>query len=626
MRQGLAALAFGLAVVITMVPEAFALVPMAGRAAQVTEMPVPPGPDTRAAGAAVPTPQPAVLPVPAPEPAAAEPAPPGEPMPPAAAAPAPVPVVLPEGPLSAEVLARLVAGVAGLEPRRPLDAARLKQFYEQRHYAAAWFSGDAAETLIAGARQLRQTLSAAELEGLVPADYHLAAIDSRLAGAGALDAAHRAEFDLLLTDALIAYAGDLHRGRLAPRAIAAEFALVPAAMDPVATAREALAASDLPAFLARLAPAGERYRRLREALRLSRAFERAGGWPRVPEGPKLEPGRKDPVVKALRRRLVVTGELDRKLLAGGTDYDRPLRLAVQRFQARHGLPADGVIGAMTYAALNVSAAERVATVIANMERERWMPEDLGPRHVLVNIPGFSLTAVIGGKTALEMPVIVGTKVRRTPIFASQITSLIWNPTWSVPRKLAREDILPKLRANPSYLADQNIVLYSGSFAGKRVDSTRINWQAVDDISGYRLRQMPGSGNALGQVKFNIPNDFDVYLHDTPHREKFVKSVRTFSSGCVRVGNPLGLAELLLTDMPEWTAERRKLVLDKGDTRLVPLKAPMPVFLLYQTAWVGEDGELQFREDIYGRDSQILRALHRIEEPPARPPVGPGRPG
>ena len=544
-------------------------------------------------------------------------------------APPPVPAVVPEGPLAVEIAARLASGLAGLDARRPLDAARLKLFYEQRHYAAVWFGADGS-ALIAAARALRQTLGAAEAEGLLPADYHLAALDTRLAQADGVDAlhwaAHRVELDLLLTDALMAYAGDLHRGRLPPRAIAGEFALVPAPMDLPATAAAALAAPDISAFLAGLAPAGERYRRLREALRLSRAYEQAGGWPRVPEGPKLEPGRKDPVVKALRRRLAVTGELEAKLASGGTEYDRPLVAAVQRFQQRHGLDADGVIGAATYAALNITAAERVTAVMANLERERWMPEELGKRYVLVNIPGFSLTVMVDGKPALEMPVIVGTKVRRTPIFASQITSLIWNPTWSVPRKLAREDILPKLRANPGYLADLGIVLYEGSFAGRRVDPARINWQSVNDISRFRLRQMPGTHNALGQVKFNIPNDFDVYLHDTPHREKFVKSVRTFSSGCVRVGNPLGLAELLLADMPEWTAERRQAVLEKGGTRLVDLRSPIPVFLLYQTAWLDESGTLQFREDIYGRDTQILRALHRIEEAPAPAPaaVKPGR--
>ncbi len=626
-RQALGALALGLVVALAEVAVAAVpapeVVPTVTPVAESTATPTAP-----AAPAVIPAP--AVTPVsaPAPGPAVVDVAPGGDVAPVVAVegplappAPPPVPVVQPEGPLSVEISARLAMGLAGLDSRRPLDGARLKLFYEQRHFASAWFTGEDATDLIKAAAQVREVAGAASQEGLLPADYHLAALDQRLPLVGKFDPAQRAELDVLLTDALMAYAVDVHRGRLPPRVIAGEFALVPAPMDVQATALAALAAPDMAAFLVKLAPAGERYRRLREALRATRALAQAGGWPRVPEGPRLVLGMKDPVVKAVRRRLAATGDFGGKVAQAGSDYDSALRAAVARFQQRHGLPADGVLNSATYAELNVGVAARITALLANMERERWMPDDLGPRYILVNIPGFSLAVVNEGKVVLEMPVIVGTKVRRTPIFASTVSSLIWNPTWSVPRKLAREDILPKLRADPGYLASHNIVLYDGSFAGRRVDPARINWQAVGDISQFRLRQRPGAHNALGQVKFNIINDFDVYLHDTPHREKFVKAVRTFSSGCVRVGNPLGLAELLLSDMPEWTAERRKLVLEKGDTRLVELRTPMPVFLLYQTAWVDGTGALQFREDIYGRDVQILRALHRIEEP-VREPVSP----
>ena len=607
-RQGLRALAVGLALTVAALAEAGAETPS-------TAIPQPAAVTSAPQAAPAPPPSPAVVATPAAPPAAATAA--AAPTP-AVPPPPPVPAVTPEGPLSAEIAQRLVTGPLPADSRRAPDLARLRAFYEARHYAAAWFASESAAPNPA-AGPLRQTLAAAATEGLQSADYHLAALDALLAAADKLDAGHRADLDLLLSDALMAYAGDLHHGRLPPRSIAYEFALVPPTMDLPATAAAALAAPDLSAFLAGLAPAGERYKKLREALRRLRAQEQAGGWPRVPEGSKLEPGMKRPVVKALRRAMVATGDLEPGKAGGGSEYDKPLRLAMQRFQARHGLTADGVVGAATYAALNVPLAERVTAVLANMERERWMPTDLGPRYVLVNIPGFSLTVVEGGKPVLEMPVIVGTKVRRTPIFASTIDSLIWNPTWSVPRKLAREDILPKLRANPGYLSDHNIVLYAGSFAGKRLDPARINWQNIGDMRQFRLRQMPGTANALGQVKFNIPNDFDVYLHDTPHREKFVKSVRTFSSGCVRVGNPLGLAAQLLADMPEWTPERRAAVLEKHETHLVTLHTPTPVFLLYQTAWVDEQGALQFRDDIYGRDAQILRAIHRIDDMPVAAP-------
>ncbi len=599
--QGVGALAIGLAVVFGLVSGVVAQV-------QTAEVPVPSGPVAAATAAVTVAPQPAVLPVPDSVPVAA---------------PAPPPVVLPEGPLAVEISTRFAAGLAGLDSKHPLDTARLKSFYEARRFASLWFGEDGA-ALNPKAVQLRQVVGRAETEGLLAADYHPALLDTGLATVGAMDAAHRAEFDLLLTDSLMAYANDLRHGRLSPQAIASELGLVPAPLDLPATVKAALAAPDLPAFLAKLAPAGERYVRLREGLRLVREADRAGGWGKITERARLEQGRKSSVVRALRKRLVATGELDKKHLNDNNEFDRPLRQALELFQKHQGLKPDGRLTAETLAELNVSASQRLAAILANLERERWMPEELGRRYILVNIPDFSLKAIEDNKVTLEMPVIVGTRTRRTPILASRIESLIWNPTWSVPRKLAREDILPKLRANPAYLAEHNMVLYSGSFGGAKVDATRVDWMAVNDISRYRVRQRPGTHNALGKVKFNIPNNYDVYLHDTPHREKFAKSVRTFSSGCVRVGNPLGLAALLLGDMPEWTPERQQQVLEKGSTRLVELHSPIPVFLLYQTAWVDERGGLNFREDVYGRDAQVLRAVHRAEgltlAPPPRPPV------
>ena len=527
----------------------------------------------------------------------------------------PKPVVQPVGLLAEAIAARLASGLVPLDGLRPPDPGRLRQFYEARHYAAAWFSdaGSAGPALMPSVSVVRQVLANAESEGLSPLDYHPTAIQVRF---GATDAARQAELDILLTDALMDYINDVHRGRLPPHVIAEEFALIPPTIDVVGTAVAALAAPDPAVFLAGMAPSQPSYIQLREILHKLRAVEQAGGWPRVPEGHSFSLGVKDPAVRVLRQRLAATGDLDARLPLTLV-YDQAVKGAVQHFQARHGLEPNGLIHPETLMALNIGVSERITSIIANMERERWMPEDLGPRHVLVNIPGFDLKVIDNGTIALQMPVIVGTKIRRTPIFASSITSLILNPTWSVPTKLAREDILPKLRRDPNYLAEQHITLYDGSFSGGKVNPARIDWGTFTDINRFRLRQTPGIHNALGQVKFNIPNDFDVYLHDTPHREKFGKAVRTFSSGCVRVGQPIALADYLLADMPEWTPERRKQVLEKGETRMVTLHTPMPVYLLYRTAWVDAGGVVQFREDIYGRDAQVMHAIRRVSESVAR---------
>ncbi|HYG91307.1 MAG TPA: L,D-transpeptidase family protein [Azospirillum sp.] len=496
---------------------------------------------------------------------------------------------------------------------RPVELTPIRRFYAQRGFQPVWL--DAEGSSKASAQGVLAVLREADTEGLSAADYHLDAI------AANLDVATREErvaLDLLLTDAVMKYGTHLRAGRVAPKSISIEFSDVkPKAVDAADLVLRASDAADPRAVLAALTPVRPEYAALKDALQRYRGLERAGGWPLVPapQAAKLEPGMRDPAVKALRKRLAVTGEFDGRLDAKAAQsdiYDPPLRKAVERFQARHGLFVDGVVGAFTVSALNVTAAERVGQILASLERVRWMPDDFGERYVVVNVPDYTLKAVERGTPVQEMRVIVGTKVRRTPIFSSAITSIVLNPTWTMPVKLAREDYLPKLLKDPGYLESHGFSLYA-SWApdAPRLDSSRINWKSVgNNIGKMRLRQDPGPQNALGQVKFNIPNGFDVYLHDTPSREKFDKSVRTFSSGCVRVGKPLELADFVLAGNPEWPAERRQQQLDKGETKTVVLKQPVTVHLLYQTAWVDDAGTVQFREDIYGRDAELLEAVAR----------------
>jgi len=317
-------------------------------------------------------------------------------------------------------------------------------------------------------------------------------------------------------------------------------------------------------------------------------------------------------VPDVRRRLAATGELapDASAPSDPTLYDDALAAAVHRFQEQHGLTADGVIGPHTREVMNVTAKQRVRQIIANMERLRWLPDDLGQRYVTVNVAGFSLKAVDHGIVVAEMPVVVGTSVRRTPVFTSKITSLIFNPSWTVPLKVAREDILQKLIQNPAYLTSQGIRVYAGwSSDAPLVDPADIDWKRLGArIAQYRLRQDPGPLNALGVVKFQIPNKFDVYLHDTPARDKFNRTVRTFSSGCVRVGDPDTLTDFLLRDLPRWDLARRQAVVESRVTETVVLRTRVPIYLLYQTAWGNDDGTATFRDDIYDRDKDLLKAL------------------
>ena len=283
-----------------------------------------------------------------------------------------------------------------------------------------------------------------------------------------------------------------------------------------------------------------------------------------------------------------------------------LQAAVKRFQSYNGQTPDGVVGESTRTALNVSAAERVNQIVANMERWRWLPDDLGERHVIVNIPGYSLKALDKGEVALRMPVIVGSVERPTPVFSHRITHLVFNPTWTIPPTVARNDILPKLLRNPAYLKEHDIKLFDSWAPGARpIDSRSVNWRDVGSrITRYRMRQDPGPKNSLGRIKYMFPNDFDVYLHDTPARDKFAQVERGLSSGCVRVGDPAALTAFLMEGMDDWPVERRTQVLDAGETKTVWLRQSVPVHLTYQTVYFDEAGKIHFLEDIYGRDDRL----------------------
>jgi murein L,D-transpeptidase YcbB/YkuD len=318
----------------------------------------------------------------------------------------------------------------------------------------------------------------------------------------------------------------------------------------------------------------------------------------------------DQSVPRLRKRLAATGEYVGRDLAS-TTYDAPLQAAVKKFQSYNGMDADGVVGTSTRAALNISAAQRVDQILANMERWRWMADDLGERHVMVNIPGYTLKAMDKGTVVLGMRVIVGSTERPTPVMSHRISHLVFNPTWTIPTTVARKDILPKVIRNPGWLKEHEIKVFDTLSPGgaKVIDPRGVDWRTIGSrISRYRMRQDPGPKNSLGQIKFMFPNDFDVYLHDTPAREKFSRSVRNLSSGCVRVGDPPALTEFLMADMPDWPVERRREVLEKGETKTVFLRQSVPVHLTYQTVFVDDAGKVQFREDIYQRDTAFISAV------------------
>jgi murein L,D-transpeptidase YcbB/YkuD len=309
------------------------------------------------------------------------------------------------------------------------------------------------------------------------------------------------------------------------------------------------------------------------------------------------------------------GDLDSTDNRDADVFDEGVENAVKRFQSRHGLIQDGVVGPATIGELNVRPEERIRQIEVNMERWRWLHETMGDRHIFVNVANFELGVVEGRHRVMTMRTIVGKHYQRTPVFSAQMTHLVLNPYWNVPASIAVREMLPLIRKNLDYLKNNSIKVFLVHGSGKtEVDPSTVEWASVSSEEfNYFFRQEAGPKNSLGRIKFMFPNKFNVYLHDTPHKELFERPVRQFSHGCIRIEKPLELAEYLLRGDPRWTQEDLLRALDGSVDRAVKLPRPIGVHVLYWTAWVDEEGTVQFRDDVYGRDMLVARALE--EQPP-----------
>jgi murein L,D-transpeptidase YcbB/YkuD len=475
-----------------------------------------------------------------------------------------------------------------------LDRRGLARFYQGRSPLPLWVDDTGP---LPRARRLRAVLERSETEGLPSVRYGLAAVT---ASWQARTPTERACLDVLLTTAFERYGRDLATGTLAPSEADRTWRLRPAAaFDAVAALRAASPEADPVARLEALAPAHGLYVRLRAGLARYRRLADEGGWDTAVPGPLLRQGDESEEIRALRERLRREGDLDVGDSSPDRSYDATVTEAVFRFQRRHGLVEDGVVGPRTLAALNTPVDTRIAQLRRAMERLRWMHHDLGRHYVFVNTAGFELTVIEQDRAVLGMRVVVGTGEQSTPSFAATLRSLTINPYWNVPHRIARDRLVPREQRSPGYLVAHGF---------RVLDPRTGEWHEPDAESLARsvprLRQEPGPDNLMGRLSFALPNPFDVFLHDSPARSLFARQIRACSEGCVRIEHAMALALHTLRREPEWTEQRIREEIEALRHRVLTLPEPIPVYVVYLPSWVDEDGLAHFRPDHYGRETVL----------------------
>ncbi len=521
------------------------------------------------------------------------------------------------------ILAILAAGVIGLpwQAAAPVEAGQARAIRDE---IASKDAGDLIAAIYAGrefapawarpeqVRQLLEAVRASDRDGLMPVDYHLASIEELhgfVSSGHRLSATERAVFDLVLTEGLVRLVYHLCDGKVDPdtREPVRASGNALCGRDPSTLIEEILGSDELAKAIASVAPRGPEYDRLKAQLAQHRHIAAGGGWPEVPHGPTIRPGSDDPRVELLARRLAISGDFgdDVARVAAGI-YDQALQDAVRRFQSRHGLQQDGLVGRATLRALNVSTEQRIDQIRVNLERIRWRLDRQTDDLIAINVAAFEMHVIRNQETLLTSKVIVGEADDRTPLIQSRLEHIVFNPAWSVPYSIASEEILPRIKEDPEYLARGKYRLTGRD--GDVVDASSVDWSAIHSRNfPFIVLQQPGPANELGRVKFLMPNEYSICMHDTPDKSLFARTDRALSHGCIRVADPLVLAAHLLGDSG-WTRARIEDLVESGETRTVTLEEALPVVILYRTAEVNDRGELQFYDDIYGRDAAVLAAL------------------
>ncbi|WP_250152651.1 L,D-transpeptidase family protein [Ancylobacter radicis] len=480
-----------------------------------------------------------------------------------------------------ERLAELISSQLAHFAQRPADQQALAAFYAARNFQPVFTAAGAITPL--GIAALG-AFNGAAAEGLNPADYAVPPLPAQM-GDGVL-----ADYELRVAGTTLLYARHVQSGRFDPKRISKDVDPTPTVPDPLDVLATVSSAPNAAQAFASFAPHYDEYRLLK--LQLGRRLAEGQGQVHaaIPPGPSIRPGERDPRVPLLRERLGIGGAADDEI------YDAYLVEAVRDFQRLSGAAPDGIVGRGTLAALNGGAGDSLDDLIANMERWRWLPHQVAPTYVMVNIPEYMVRIVVNEQTIHETRVVVGKPENQTPIMSEEMQYAVFNPSWNVPPGIIKNEMLPKLQADPYALDRQGIDVVRN---GRIIDPGTVDWRRGSQ--GYSFRQAPGERNALGRMKFMFPNKHSVYLHDTPSRALFARDRRAFSHGCVRVHEPLKFAEVLFgVGLPgdAWSQQRINSLIG-GNEKYLNLKQRFPVHLVYFTSYVDGQGQLVTREDIYG---------------------------
>ena len=459
-------------------------------------------------------------------------------------------------------------------------------------------------------QQLMELIRTATDEGLNPDDYMLRYLTMSVASDAdtTIKVVNR---ELLLSDAFFRLAYHYLFGKTNPKKLERTWNFRDGKdnTDPAGLLLQSTQQNSIRTSLRQLLPTLPPYSALRKGLQRYRSIASNGGWAEIPAGGSLKKGMVGERIPWLKSRLLATGDLVTGTSPDTNEFDGSLERAVYQFQQRHGLQADGIAGPETLAAMNIPIEQRIGQIRANMERLRWISRQLPEEYLLVDIAGFSVKHFLHGKENWSTRAVVGKPFRATPVFRSSMTHIVLNPSWTVPPTILAEDFLPQFRLDSSQLKKKNLSVIDNS--GHEIDPTTIDWSSATKKNfKYQLRQRPGPGNALGRIKFMFPNDYFVYLHDTPSKNLFGSSSRAYSSGCIRIEKPLELATLLLQKNNGWNYQRLLSELGNEQTRTIKLDWQIPVLLMYFTAEAMDDNSILFRNDLYNRDRTIIDALNR----------------